>query len=289
MIARLSIAAVLVTLVCPAAMAETPTPAAPSVAHPAALAQQRTDTLAAPFAFDVASIKPSDPNARAGGGGFDATGYRITNYPLWLIIRSAYFSLISHGTQLIGLPAWADKEHYDVLAHIDEASASAWVKLGPLQRQQPGRLMLQQLLADRCKLVAHTVPTQVDGYILVVGKGGSRLTPSKPGATYPADARDGPDGSKVVSSSPRGYSTINFFNTSVQQLATTSPSAAWSFPWTPTANASPTRSPTTSGTSAPPVSKSSTPRFPPKILSSIISNGLHPTNPTWQIQFHLSA
>jgi uncharacterized protein (TIGR03435 family) len=200
MIARLSIAAVLVTLVCPAAMAETPTPAAPSVAHPAALAQQRTDTLAAPFAFDVASIKPSDPNARAGGGGFDATGYRITNYPLWLIIRSAYFSLISHGTQLIGLPAWADKEHYDVLAHIDEASASAWVKLGPLQRQQPGRLMLQQLLADRCKLVAHTVPTQVDGYILVVGKGGSRLTPSKPGATYPADARD-------------------FFNTSVQQLA----------------------------------------------------------------------
>jgi uncharacterized protein (TIGR03435 family) len=191
-------------------------------APPMVLAPQPAETPAAPFAFDVATFKPTDPNRRYFGGGFDATGYHLSNYTFAGVVFSAYFSLNpskSYDHQMIGMPAWAYKEFYDVVAHIDEATAPEWLKLSPMQRQEPRRVMLQKLLADRCKLVAHTVPAQVDGFALVVSKGGSHLTPSKPGAIYPADAKNGPDGSRILSSSPSGNSTINFYNASLAQLA----------------------------------------------------------------------
>ena len=185
---------------------------------PASAPISGTEFGATPFAFEVASINPSGPNSR-GIVGFVSTGLQITDFSLYGIVSMAYFPLNSHSNQIVGMPDSLAKEHYDVIAHIDEATASEWVKLSPQQRQQPGRLMLQKLLAERCKLVAHIVPIQVNGYTLVIGKGGSHLTPTKPDETYPPDAKNGPDGSKVVYSSPRGASTISFYNASVEQLA----------------------------------------------------------------------
>jgi uncharacterized protein (TIGR03435 family) len=192
---------------------------AQAATSPAALAQQPADRPPS-FAFDVASIKPSDPNARGAAGGFAATGLRAIDFPLSEVVFMAYFPLNSQKNQIIGMPAWASKEHYDVVAHIDEATAAAWLKLTPLQRQQPGRLMLQKLLADRCKLAAHLVPAQIDGYVLVVSKGGPRIAPSKPGPTYPSDAKDGPDGSKVVTADSADSShTESYFNATMGFLS----------------------------------------------------------------------
>ena len=186
------------------------------VAAPAALA---TDSPSDQFAFEVATFKPSDPNGRGFSGGFMPSGYRVTDFELSYIVFSAYFPLNSHDHRLIGMPDWAEKEHYDVVARVDEATANSWTKLSPLQRQPAGRAMLQKLLADRCKLVAHLVPTQVDGYALVISKGGPHLTPTKPGETYPSDAKNDGDGAKVAFSSPRGASTVDFYNATVEQLA----------------------------------------------------------------------
>jgi uncharacterized protein (TIGR03435 family) len=193
---------------------------AQAAASPVADAQSSIGSQAVPFAFDVASIKPSDPNARGLEGGFSASGLRAIDYPLSGIVYMAYFPLNSQKNGLIGMPDWASKERYDVVAHIDEATAAAWLKLAPLQRQQPGRVMLQQLLAERCKLVAHTVPSQVDGYVLVVSKGGSRLTPTKPDETYPADAKNSGDGAKVVAAAAADNThTQSYFNTTLARLA----------------------------------------------------------------------
>jgi hypothetical protein len=96
------------------------------------VAQQPAESLAASFAFDAASIKPSDPNLRSGGGGFDASGYHIANYPLSLIVQTAYFTPFK-GNDVVGMPAWAMKEHYDIIARIDEATAPSWLKLNPRQ------------------------------------------------------------------------------------------------------------------------------------------------------------
>jgi len=136
------------------------------------------------------------------------------------IVYVAYFPFNSQKNKIIGAPDWALKERYDVVAHIDEATAPAWLKLAPLQRQQPGRLMLQQLLAERCKLVAHLVPSQIDGYALVVSKGGSRLTATRPDEAIPADAKNGPDGSRVVISDVAdGSHVYKWFNVTIEFLA----------------------------------------------------------------------
>ena len=119
----------------------------------------------------------------------------------------------------MGYPAWTLDERYDIVAKIDEADAPTWSKLTPDQKQEPGRLMLQKVLADRCKLVTHLVPAQVDGYALVVSKHGSRLTPTKPGETYPPEARKFSfDGAMYISASPSNGNTIRFFNATVEQL-----------------------------------------------------------------------
>jgi uncharacterized protein (TIGR03435 family) len=207
-------------------LAGTPLPAQPAVS-PATLAQQPAELPVASFAFDVATIKPSDADPRRFGGGFDALGYHFTNFPLSGIVFSAYFPLNAGGHQLIGVPAWAEKERYDIVAHVDDATAPSWLKLSPTRRQDPGRAMLQKLLAERCKLVAHIVPTQIDGYVIVVGKSGSRLVPSKPGATYPDGAKNGPDGSRVVPSSSDNNMTESYFNATVEQLAERLSGGGW--------------------------------------------------------------
>jgi uncharacterized protein (TIGR03435 family) len=132
----------------------------------------------------------------------------------------AYFPLSSRGHQLIGMPAWAMDERYDIVAHIDEATAPAWLHLNARQWQQAGRPMLQQLLAERLKLMAHTVPGEVDGYALVVSKHGSRVQPGKPRETYPDGVKDmDPEGGKVLNPTPSNDNTMSFFNALIPDLA----------------------------------------------------------------------
>jgi uncharacterized protein (TIGR03435 family) len=192
---------------------------AQAVAPPAAIAEQSAETPTEPFTFDVVSIKPSGPSDRGYSGFFDDTGYSSRHFALYWTVLKAYFSSF-RGHDIIGMPDWLTSERYDITARIDEADIPAWMKLSPRQREQPGQPLLQKLLAERCKLVAHTVPVEMDGYTLVVGKGGARLSASKPGATYPADAKNLWDGGKIVQTpSGGGGYTLSFFNASMEQLA----------------------------------------------------------------------
>jgi uncharacterized protein (TIGR03435 family) len=169
-------------------------------------------------AYDVVSIKPNKSGDRSGGGGLTSTGVRFINMPLIMVIDMAYFPHFT-GDRAVGYPAWTVDERYDIVAHVDEATAAAWQKLSVRQYQALGRPMLQQMLADRCKLVAHFVPSQADGYALIVGKHGVRLTPTKPGEIFPEGALDGGDGAKVVPPSVTRDGTTRYFNATVEQLA----------------------------------------------------------------------
>ncbi len=174
-----------------------------------------------PFALDVASIKPNHSGSQNGGGGFFPPGsLRIINMPLEEVIRQAYLPPYK-GYQLLGAPAWMQNERYDFVGRIDEASAPAWLKLNLRQQVELGRPLLQKLLADRCKLVAHFVSTQIDGYNLLVGKHGAHLTPSKPGESYPDGVKNLDfDGGKIIMSfQPTG--AVQFFNATIQELANT--------------------------------------------------------------------
>src|SRR5215472_5750239 len=71
--------------------------------------------------FEVASIKPSAPDARGGGARPDPGGlrYRGTNVPLRLYIAACYRV---RNDQIIGAPDWIDSERFDILATASKQS-----------------------------------------------------------------------------------------------------------------------------------------------------------------------
>jgi uncharacterized protein (TIGR03435 family) len=126
--------------------------------------------------FEVASIKPmkSIPDriffGMMPGGRFSANGMTIK-----FLIQAAYGL---KEAQLSGVPAWADSERFDVEAKADEETAAIVDKLSREQRNQQLMLMLQGMLADRCKLEVEHEKKELPVYALLVAKNGPKLQPS---------------------------------------------------------------------------------------------------------------
>jgi uncharacterized protein (TIGR03435 family) len=118
--------------------------------------------------YEVASVKPGDPNDRqvrvAGQGG----RFTVANASLKMLIGLAY-GVQDH--QISGGPNWLDSEKYNIEAKIDSAAVTA---PGP---DSAGRmlLMIQSLLGERFKLTVHRESKEEQVYELVVAKGGSKL------------------------------------------------------------------------------------------------------------------
>jgi len=118
-------------------------------------------------AFEVATIKPSSPDAR--GRGFRVNGRHFTtlNTSLSLMIQWAYGI---QAKQIVGGPAWLDTDKYDISAEPDgegQPNAEQW------------KIMLEKLLADRFKLTLHHDTKELPVYALVVAKGGAKVTKSE--------------------------------------------------------------------------------------------------------------
>jgi uncharacterized protein (TIGR03435 family) len=162
----LSLAAVLVTLPAPAQTA-------PSLS------------------FDVVSIKRSrsGPGPAMGISPLDSDSITVRNATPRLILGEAYdLRLLGLRDLILGLPSWADSETYDIDAKVAASDLPAFHKLLPMQRDP----MLQSVLADRFRLVAHFETRTLPAYALVIAKGGPKLTEVKP-ATLP-DGREDPGG-----------------------------------------------------------------------------------------------
>ena len=117
-------------------------------------------------AFEVATIKPSNPDAQ--GKGFRVRGRQFStlNTSLSDLITFAYGL---HPRQITGGPDWLDKDKYDLAAEPDGEGQ-------PNDKQW--KIMVQKLLADRFKLTFHHDKTELSVYALVVGKTGSKINKS---------------------------------------------------------------------------------------------------------------
>jgi bla regulator protein BlaR1 len=119
--------------------------------------------------FDVVSIKPSAPDEHWHYG-MSPTGYSQHAVVLRVAIGTAYLSSKDFRPNAIqGAPPWVTKDLYDIDAKVAEADAVDWRKQTPAHRELL-QAMLQAALADRCKLVVHRVPAEMDGFALVVAK-----------------------------------------------------------------------------------------------------------------------
>lgn len=183
-----------------------------SFTTPLALAQKPAATPA----FDVATIRPSAPldmaklaaDIQAGrmpkfGPHVDANRAQYSYMTLKDLVANAYKV---KAYQVTG-PAWMTTTRFDIVANMPEGSS-----------KDDAPAMLQTLLKDRFKLVAHRETKEHPVLGLVVGKGGPKLkeSPAAP-EPIPDDAPlkqgemkvDGPDGPIRVTRNADGSATMN--------------------------------------------------------------------------------
>src|SRR5260370_27442605 len=139
-------------------------------------------------AFEVGSIKPSEPITPAmvaagklhAGMKIDGKRVDIGNFALMQLICKAY----DVKTYQVSGPSWLQAvgmagQRFDIIANLPE---------GATKEQVPQ--MLQNLLAERFKLVMHRDTKEQAVYALVIGKGGKAGLKIKE-AGMPAAAPDG--------------------------------------------------------------------------------------------------
>jgi uncharacterized protein (TIGR03435 family) len=136
-------------------------------------------------AFEVATVKPVDPDPN--GGRYikmqGANRFVEKAYTLKLLIAAAYDL---NPKTISGGPPWLSSDHYDILA----------VTPGEVQPTHDEQMtMLRSLLSDRFKLAFHREQKVFSIYELQVAKNGPKLKPSAsrpdepavvgPGVVYP--------------------------------------------------------------------------------------------------------
>jgi uncharacterized protein (TIGR03435 family) len=132
--------------------------------------------------FEVASIKPSDPQPMGRimtGMNSDTGMVRYTYISLKDCIRTAYRV---KDFQVKG-PEWLDSVRFDITAKLPAGAKEADIPE-----------MLQTLLAERFKLTVRRDTSEHAIYALVAGKGGPKLKPAEiqtGGAASPAMGSDG--------------------------------------------------------------------------------------------------
>jgi uncharacterized protein (TIGR03435 family) len=130
--------------------------------------------------FEVASIKPSNPNPTGPLGAapfvLPALG-RLTaqNVTLRMLVMAAYQK---QPFQIVGGPEWQNSSKFDINAKAEDASLTTDQMLE----------LLKTLLAERFKLKVHTETREVPIYALVVSREDGRL-----GAKLKPSADDCPD------------------------------------------------------------------------------------------------
>jgi uncharacterized protein (TIGR03435 family) len=163
------------------------------LAAPAGFAQAGVAAAAAPSSgvaaspapvFDVATIKPHQPDPRPmGGGGWvrnTPDGIKGMGVTVTSLVRSAYGLLLD--TQVTGGPDWTRSERYDVEAKMSAEDIAAMQQLNSAEKKVRSEQMLQALLAERFNLKTHSEIRQEPVYELVVAKGGAKM---KDAATDP--------------------------------------------------------------------------------------------------------
>lgn len=136
-----------------------------------------------PLKFEVASIKPSKPDAQGGFIRFmPGGGLNMSNVPLRFMITFAYDV---RDFQVSGGAGWVGTERFDVMARPEHAAAEVPddpAKMTDGQRKTVRDQMaerLRALLADRFQLVVHKETKEQPIYALVVSKNGAKLKEAK--------------------------------------------------------------------------------------------------------------
>jgi len=114
--------------------------------------------------FEVATIKPSRPDARGGGTRVQGGNVSALNMTLADLMRLVYDV---HPQRILGAPAWSSTERYDITGKPDPEGQP---------NPEQFKVMLRKLLADRFKLTFHREQRELPVYSLNTAKGGAKIS-----------------------------------------------------------------------------------------------------------------
>jgi uncharacterized protein (TIGR03435 family) len=160
-----------------------------------------------PTAFEVASIKPSDPSQRMRRMQSQPGGRLVVDgMPLATLVNRAFNPTIFAGNQLVGIPAWAETDLFDIVAKAPSTGAA-----GPPMDLASMTPMLRALLVDRFKMTYHTEERPVAAYSLVAAK--PKMKKADPASRTFCKNLPAPTGS------PAGSQVLNCQNITMAQFA----------------------------------------------------------------------
>jgi uncharacterized protein (TIGR03435 family) len=123
-----------------------------------------------PVQFEVATIKPSAPDEKPGGGGIQRDGLSFHALPLKFLIYFAWDLDPNATEQIVGAPKWLDSDKIDVDAKVASDNmvqgGSTMQGIPPIALEDL-REMLKQLLIERFEMKTHTDNLPEDAYTLV--------------------------------------------------------------------------------------------------------------------------
>jgi uncharacterized protein (TIGR03435 family) len=139
----------------------------------AACAQDKAAQPLAPMArdadpaFEVATIKPADPDDRNQGFRLDGHRISIESNTMTSLICFAYSI---QKTQIVNAPQWFNEQTWNIDGVPDTEGKPNWHQY---------RRMLQKLLSTRFGLVMHHDKRELSVYAITIAKGGPKLEKSK--------------------------------------------------------------------------------------------------------------
>jgi uncharacterized protein (TIGR03435 family) len=117
--------------------------------------------------FEVATIKPSQPDRPGKLFGVQGSHFRTINTTLADMIKFAYGV---QDKQIIGAPSWVESDKFDIEAQPDAPGAP---------NKDQVSMMMQKLLTDRFQLKFHKDTKELPAYVLTAAKTGQKMTKSE--------------------------------------------------------------------------------------------------------------
>ena len=186
-----------------------------------------------PLEFEVAEIRPSDPNPPENSPGGDCVfcpGGRlhISRFTMSDLIATAWNLNGNYDSRVIGLPKSLAKVNWDVIAKVPTMIPVNTPTYGQAPPQPVDfdsvRIMLQGLLKERFKLALHKEARQLNGYAVVAVK--PKLKPADPDNHPGCKEGPGPDGKDPRTTNPQARRLLTCLNMTVAEFVAELPNRA---------------------------------------------------------------
>lgn len=205
--------------------------AAAQEAQPKPEAPKQMSPCADP-SYEVATIKPSNPNRHNDIDGFRQSGRRL-DIEYQTLNNMLNFAYGVHPRQIVDAPAWFATDRYDVEGVLDTEGE-------PNLKQEQG--IVKKLLADRFQLKFHRETRGLSVYALTMTGDGPKLNKSKGDPNAQGDEkgnmRAGQSTMTITNMSMADFALIMQFYTDRPVVDQTGLAGKWDFKWTWTSDES---------------------------------------------------